>query len=54
MFKIKPLFRKGIKAKAKNYRSIYPSPLISKLIVKQFAVKPRIIFKEMNYSTVIN
>ena len=54
MFKIKPLFEKGIMAEAKNYRSITPLSLPSKVMEEQFTIKPRIIFKEMNYGTFIN
>ena len=54
MLNIKPLFKKGIQAETKNYTFVSPSSLISKVIVKQFSTKPRIIFKEMNYNTVIS
>ena len=54
MFNIKPLFKTGIQAEAKNYTSVSPSPLISKAVAKQFTIKPRIIFKEINHSAVIN
>ena len=54
MFKRKPLFEKGIMAEAKNYRSITPLSLPSKVMEEQFTIKPRIIFKEMNYGTFIN
>ena len=48
MFKIESLFKKVIKAEANNYRSISSLPLLSKVLEKQFTIKPRIIFKEMN------
>ena len=54
MLNIKPLFKKGIQAETKNYTSVSPSSLISKVIVKQFIIKSGIIIKEMNYSTVIS
>ena len=54
MFKIESLFKKVINAETKNYRSISSLPLLSKVLEKQFTIKPRIIFKEMNYSTVNN
>ena len=54
MFKIESLFKKVIKAEANNCRSISSLPLLSKVLEKQFTIKPRIIFKEMNYSTVNN
>ena len=50
MLNINPLFKKGIQAETKNYASVSPSSLISKVIVKQFIIKSRIIIKEMNYS----
>ena len=53
MIKIKSLFRLKLR-KGKNYRSISPLPLLSKIMEKQFTIKPRIIFKEMNYSTDIS
>ena len=54
MFKIKSFFIKRNKAEGKNYISLCPLPLISKVLEKDFTIKSKIIPKEMNYNTVIS